>query len=101
MNIKNHKVKRSNLFISDFKQALTYISDNLQNPIAAENLLNLVEKNIGKICHSPHIFPKYKSQKRIYHKVQVKNYILFYVIQKDLIILSRFLYTKRNFKNLI
>lgn len=101
MDIKKYNVKRSNLFRADIKGVLKYIADNLQNPIASENMLDAVEKRIKKMSSHPLIYPKYKSKKYTYYKIQVKSFTIFYVVQDNTIILSRFLYNRRNFKKLI
>ena len=101
MDIKKYNLKRSKLFRTDLKNTLKYIADDLQNPIVSENMLNLVEKRIKKMSQNPLIYPKYKSKKYTYYKVQVKNYTILYVVQKNTIILSRFFYSRRNFEKLL
>ena len=90
----------------DILSAIKYISDVLKSPIAANNLLDEIEKYEGILESTPCIYPfvpdEYLAEKRIKFVI-VKNYILFYVIDEDKKIVNviRFLYSRRDWKNIL
>jgi plasmid stabilization system protein ParE len=90
----------------DLSANLNYITDELQNPIAAEKLYNEFEIGKKSLEYMPYRFPlvrdEYLAQNGI-RAMMVKNYQLFYIVnepeQKVLII--RFLYGRRDWKSLL
>jgi hypothetical protein len=76
----------------------------LQNPIAANRLVEETEKAIQKRLLSPLSFKAYNTQKNREHKyycIYVKNYTVFYVVIDDVMEVRRFLYSRRNIDALI
>jgi len=90
----------------DILSAIKYIADVLKAPIAANNLLDEIEKYEGILESTPYIYPfvpdEYLAEKRIKF-VTVKNYILFYVIDEDkkTVNVIRFLHNRRDWKNIL
>ena len=90
----------------DLVEIIQYISQVLQNPSAADRLAVEIITAIDKLPAFPYAFPVYipvKSLKYEYRKLLVKNFIVFYYIDESnkLITISRVLYAKRNYKQIL
>ena len=88
------------LFYEEFDKRVSYIAFNLENPGAANNLMDDVEGAILKrLENGPEIFESVPSRKdRVpYYRIYVKNYIVYYVILeengKKIMEVRRFLHT--------
>jgi plasmid stabilization system protein ParE len=83
-----------------------YIANVLKAPIAANNLLDELEKIEHTLSETPYIYPKvpddYLAGKGL-HFVMVKNFILFYTIndEEQKVYVIRFLYGRRDWKNIL
>ena len=104
MQKKTYRLRFLPLFAEDLLEITTYITSNLQNPEAANRLVNEIEDAIDKRLENPLIFAPYNSKKpRInpYYRIYVKNYTIFYVVIDDTMEVRRILYSKRDFDNII
>ncbi len=90
------------LFRDDFVEAIDYIRNTLQNPKAANDLINDVEEAILERSKNPEAFEQYhslKERKYPYYRIYVKNYVVYYVVisgETKIMEVRRFLYNKRN-----
>lgn len=101
---KKYRVRYLETFYKDLGKISKYISVQLKNNIAAQNLINDIEKAIEKRKNNPFGYEKFKSvkqRKEQYYKIFVKNYIIFYVIKDDVIEIRRLIYKKRNLEKII
>lgn len=97
------------LFYEDFNEILTYIRDELKNPDAASNLIDLVETAILERLTSPESFEKYRSvreRKYPYYKIRIKNFTVFYVVieiapDEKIMEVRRIIYSARKFDELV
>lgn len=97
------------LFYDDLSEKIMYIRNVLQNPQAADNLLDAVEKAILErqpIAESFEPYESVKERKYPYYRIYVKNYVVFCVVIDDegpdkIMEVRRFLYNKQNTKKLI
>jgi plasmid stabilization system protein ParE len=99
-----YKLEFLPLFERDLYEAVSYISDNLMNPQAAEKLLNEVEKAILDRLEMPLAFEPYRSAKKrkdTYYRIYVGNYTVFYVVIGDVMEVRRFIYSARDFDRLL
>ena len=104
MEQKKYKLEYNDSFINDLTEITNYISYDLSNPIAADNLLDKISKSIIKRLQQPAVFKKYISKnnpKEIYYKIQVKNFTIFYVVIEDVMEVRRIIYSRRDLKKLI
>lgn len=104
MQKKTYRLRFLPLFSEDLIEITTYITSNLQNPEAANRLVNEIEDAIDKRLENPLIFAPYNSRKpRInpYYRIYVKNYTIFYVVIDDIMEVRRILYSKRDFDNIL
>lgn len=78
----------------DLDSIYNYISKNLYANKAADNLLNKIESSIINLKTYPYmgsLVPD-KILKHKYHKLTVKNYNIFYIIEIPNVIIMRVLY---------
>lgn len=101
---KKCKVVYTELFRTDIKNVFNYIVNELDNPIAAERLMELIKEKIEERVKYPESFSVVKISKnknRKWYRINVKNYVIFYTVENDIIAMRRFLYSRRNYKNFI
>ena len=91
----------------DLSEIVTYISETLCNPQAAENLLLEFLKEKDNISDNPYMYPesndlhlKEEGYRRFLFK---KNYIALYLVDEEQKVVSimRIFYAKRDYGNLI
>ena len=105
----NYSLRYLPIFYDDLKSITDYISIELKNPSAADKFIDLVEHSILNRLPFAESFHPYSSKRKRqypYYKINVKNYIIFYVIITDdpankIMEVRRILYNKRNWQNLI
>lgn len=104
MNGKRYKLRILPLFEDDLNEIVDYIGIRLQNPIAAENFVDAVERAIWDRLSCAEAFEPYPSAKERrypYYRIQVKNYTIFYVVIGDTMEVRRILYSRRNIEKQI
>ena len=92
------------LFEQDLSAAWDYIAEKLHNPQAAERLVEETEQAIQKRRAAPLSFQAYPSQRKRehpYYRIAVKNYSVFYVVIDDIMEVRRFLYSRRNMRDVL
>jgi toxin ParE1/3/4 len=81
-----------------------YITVNLQNPSAAERLIDDIETAVYKRLETPLSFAPFRSSKKRphpYYRVNVRNFSIFYVVIDDTMEVRRILYSKRDLDKLL
>ena len=99
MNGKRYKLRFLPLFEEDLNGIVDYVAFRLKNPIAAEALVNDVQKAIHDRLSCAEAFEPYHSAKERqypYYRIYVKNYVIFYVVIGDVMEVRRILYNRRN-----
>lgn len=90
----------------DMVDIVRYISRELNNPIAADQLaVELIEAG-DSIPAMPYANPAYipiRPLKHEYRKLLVRNYIMFYWLdeEKKMVTVSRVVYARRDYKKLL
>ena len=92
-------------FYKDLENKAMYIADKLQNPQAANELIDAVEKAILERRPNAESFERYHSineRRYPYYRIYVKNYVIYYVVMDDdaqnkVMEVRRFLYNRQNF----
>jgi mRNA-degrading endonuclease RelE of RelBE toxin-antitoxin system len=77
-----------------------YIKNELQNPMAARQLFEEMNKAIASRLSSPLAFEPYYSKKErqhFYYRIRIKNYVIYYVVIDDVMELRRFVYSGRKY----
>ena len=104
MNKKKYSLKYLPVAANDLKEIVDYIQYTLQNPIAAENILNKIEQAILERKKMPESFRKYESSKKRkypYYRINVGNFTVWYVVIESTMEVRRILYSRRNENNLL
>ncbi len=99
MNEKHYKLRFLPLFEDDLNDIVDYISVRLRNPIAADHLVNEVQRAIRERLPFAESFEQYhsvKERKYPYYRIYVKNYTIFYVVIDDVMEVRRIVYSKRD-----
>lgn len=90
----------------DIEEIFSYIYSVLDNPIAANNFLNELEKSYLTVRNNPQIYAccnDARLRKSGYRKIIVKNYIAFYKVNvaENTIYIMRVIYGRRDYTKLI
>lgn len=101
---KKYRLSYLPLFYEDLDEKVTYITEKLKNPKAANDLLDKVESAIMERLPLAESFEPYHSvreRRYFYYRIYVDNYIIYYVVidddPNDLIMeVRRFLYNGQN-----
>ena len=104
-----YKLRYLPLFYEDLEQKVVYIAENLQNPKAANDLIDAVEKAILERLPVAESFEQYESMKERrypYYRIYVKNFVVWYVVIDDegddrIMEVRRFLYNKQDKNKLL
>ena len=84
-------------------QICTYIEE-LHNSDASKILIDEIEKsNFKKIIKFNSILTLFvcKEREGIYYRIYVRNYIIFYVVNDNIMEVRRIIYSKRDFEYLV
>ncbi len=95
----HYKLRYLPLFWDDLQKAVSYIADVLDNPKAAERLVDQLEDKILEYREHPETATKYRSSRaraRQYYWFAVGNYMVFYVLDDDVMEVRRFLFGSRD-----
>lgn len=102
---RRYELRYLPLFWSDLNAAVTYIADVLQNPAAADRLVDHVEEGILAHLASPTAAAVYKTTRERplpYYWFAVGSYMVFYVVIDDSIMeVRRFLYGARDLTRML
>ena len=98
---KRYELRILPLFEEDLNEIVDYITYRLQNPIAAEKLVNDVEAAIEERRSCAEAFEPYSSSRKrehSYYRIQVRNFTIFYVVIDGTMEVRRILYSRSNIK---
>ena len=90
----------------DILSTVRYIANVLKNPIAANRLLDEIERHEKTLEGTPGIYPsvhdEYLAEKGLKY-VKIKNFLLFFTMDKKTKIVNivRFLYGRRDWKKIL
>lgn len=97
----NFKIEYSPEFYNDLDSIISYIKYNLKNNIAAENLLNKIERSILNRLDNPLNYEQYKTKhNNIYYRIYINNYTIFYTVLHNTMQVRRLVYSSRNLNEL-
>ena len=94
-----YKVAYLPLAIDDLKNIVRYIANELEAPRAAENLIVKIDKEVLKIADNPfrcHVYAPLEKLKYEYRVLNIDNYSLFYIVEKEKVEIHRVLYSFGN-----
>lgn len=104
MDGKRYELRMLPLFEEDLNEIVDYITFRLQNPIAAEHLVDDIEAAIRERLHCAEAFEPYRSAKERqypYYRIQVRNFTIFYVVIGNVMEVRRILYSRRDLSKMI
>ena len=99
-----YKVRYLPLALDDLKDIVKYIAHKLEAPRAAEKLIAKVDREVKKISDNPfrcHVYAPLEKLKYEYRVLNIDNYSLFYVIEKEKVEIHRVLYSKMNITQIL
>ena len=101
MAFKKYDYVLTEMAEGDIDEILSYIKDELFNPVAASDFLKELEKKTEEICNNPgkgRIVENEFLKRDDIRRFIVKNYIAYYVIdeEKTEIVILRVIYNKRD-----
>ena len=99
MQEKRYRLRFLPLFEDDLNEIVDYIAGRLQNPQAAEVLVQDVQHAIQERLECAEAFEAYPSARERqypYYRIYVRNYTIFYVVIGDVMEVRRILYSRRN-----
>ena len=102
----NYSLIITDIAEEDILATVSYITNELRNSIAANNLLDEIERHEKILEDTPGIYPfvrdEYLAGKGLKY-VKIKNFLLFYTIDKKnkIVNIIRFLYGRRDWKNIL
>lgn len=104
MEKNNYKIKYAKTFKKEIEEVFKYIVNELQNEIAAKNLLQLIEEEIIKRSYNPESYNSFKPKNNgtyTWYRININNYSAFYTVKNDTMTMRRFIYSRRNINNFL
>ena len=92
-----YKVVYLPLALNDLKDTIKYIANELEAPKAADNLVSKIDKEVLKIADNPfrcHLYVPLEKLKYEYRVLNIGNYSLFYIVEKEKVTIHRVLYSQ-------
>jgi plasmid stabilization system protein ParE len=90
---------------TDLIEIIDYISNHLKAPRAAINLIEEFNKSILRLQEFPYSCKVYNSKVKTleneYRVLQVKNYMVFYIIKKNEVEIYRVIYSKMDIDKIL
>ncbi|MBN1398235.1 MAG: type II toxin-antitoxin system RelE/ParE family toxin [Bacteroidetes bacterium] len=102
MKRPNYEIRLLCIAEDDFSEIINYIAAD--RPTAAETLASKIEKNLLLLSKHPHLgrIPKEEELTQMgYRYIVVDNYLLFYTIEDDAILVHRILHGARDYLRLL
>ena len=101
---KKYRLKVTEQFEEELYGIASYITNDLKNPIASVNLIDVIYEAVDNRLLHPIGFKKYASKnnpEEVYYKIYVKNFTVFYVVIDDVMECRRIIYSHRDLENLV
>ncbi len=101
-----YKLEYLPVALQDMAEIAQYISHDLNNPYAANNLSNEIIQRANLLTENPYANPSYipiKPLKHEYRKLLIKNYLILYWVNEytKAVTIARVIYAKRNYERLL
>ena len=99
LTLSNYELRYLPLFWEDLFDAVSYITNVLNNVVAAKRLVDNAESKIKEHLENPTCALTYKStreRENTYYWFEVGNYMVFYVVVDNIMEVRRFLYGARD-----
>ena len=100
----NFELRYSPLFYEDLDKITDYLLFDLKNELAAKTLVKNAEIAIKKRLSNPQSAEFYRSigsRPHLYRRILVGNYLIFYVVIDNVMIIRRMLYGRRDLDRIL
>ena len=94
-----HRIVYLSIAEDDILDAVDYIADRLDNPSAAEALLDELDKMVERIARFPYSSELYRTDRPMRKEIRivpVKNYVLYYAVTEETVEIQRFIHGRRD-----
>lgn len=101
---KRFTIRYSPLFYNDLDKIIDYVAFELKNEVAVKKLVNTVETEIKQQqAHplQPATYQSINKRKYPYRRIIVDNFLIFYVVIDDVMIVRRMLYGRRDMRKIL
>lgn len=98
------KLKYLPTALRDLRDITDYIADTLKAPEAALDLLNALDDSISRLEQFPYscrVYQPVKDLENEYRLLLVKNYLVFYVVNEEVVEIYRVVYAKMDLTKLL
>ena len=102
MPTNKYQIRLLKIAEEDFTEIVTFIAS--ENPIAAITIADKIEKNLELLSENPQLgrIPRDEDIRSLgYRYLIVQNYIVFYTIENQVILIHRILHSARNYKSFL
>lgn len=102
MSTVKYQVRLLKVAEEDFTEIVSFIA--VDNPTAANTIADKIEKNLLVLSENPKLgrIPRDEEIRILgYRYIVVQNYIIFYTIEQNTILVHRILHGARNYKSLL
>ena len=102
MSKRKYAIKFLRAAEEDFTEIVTYIA--AENPTAAEQMANKIEKNISLLANNPYLgrIPEDEELVRLgYRFLVVQNYLVFYTVEERTIFVYRIIHGARDYLRIL
>jgi len=102
MPTNKYQIRLLKIAEEDFTEIVTFIA--AENPIAAIAIADKIEENLELLSENPLLgrIPRDEEIRSLgYRYLIVKNYIVFYTIEKQVILIHRILHSAINYKSFL
>lgn len=100
---KRYNIKYSYDFAVEFRAVIDYIHYVLNNTSAARKFAVMVDQAISERAYNPLAFEGFSKNnwKSTYYRIYVNNYVIYYSVEQDTMIVEHIFYAKRNISYLL
>lgn len=99
-----HKIVYLPVAKRDLKEIVSYISNELNSPKAALNIINSLDESISKLAEFPFLYREYEPINPLldrYRIISVKNYVVLYIVLEETVEIRRIIYAKMDYEKLL
>ncbi|MBR0313141.1 MAG: type II toxin-antitoxin system RelE/ParE family toxin [Oscillospiraceae bacterium] len=94
-----HKIVYLPIAEDDILAAVEYIAYKLDNPSAAEALLDELDKTVERVARFPYSSELYRTDRPMRKEIRmvsVKNYVLYYAVTEETVEMQRLIHRRRD-----
>ncbi len=104
MEKNNYKICYFSTFENELNEIIYYVSNVLKNKKASERLLKNIEKSIKERSKNPESYARYERSKKskfVWYRIYVKNFIIFYTVEDNIMKVAHIIYSRRDIERYI